>query len=294
MRRGLQDLRLFGTLVVLLLCVVSCRRREGSSVPDGVLYLGKITEPALRECSGVAMSSRYPNVFWTHNDSNNPEVLYAITRNGALIGKWRVPGVRMADWEDITFDEAGDLLLADTGDNRLWRRHVGVHRIKEPDPAKGDGTVAIEQTWLLSYPKGPRNAESIFVLGRYAYLITKRVGAFAEVYRFPLSTNTNEVVLELIAELNVGSRVTSAALSPDKKTLALLSGAGAFAYRINGNISELNGLKPYHLTRFSNRKMEGCTFTPEGLLTVSELRHMYLFTNDVFRPNRMAESFSIK
>jgi hypothetical protein len=271
---------------------MSCRREEGTSVPKGVQYLGKITEPAIRESSGVAMSHRYPGVFWTHNDSNNPEVLYAITRNGALIARWRVEGARLWDFEDITFDNDGNLLLADTGDNRLWRKHVAVHRVNEPDPTQGDGTVAINQSWVLSYPSGPRNAEAIFVLGPYAYLITKRLKDPAEVYRFPLLTTTNTVMLELFAELNVGARVSSAALSPDAKILALTSPLGAFAYRINGDILRVNGLKPDHLTPYRNRKIEGCTFVPEGLLTTSETRHMYLFTDDVFRPTRFQRLYS--
>ena len=273
-------------IILLAAAIVSCDPGEGTAVPQGVKYLGKITAPALRECSGIAMSHRYPGVFWTHNDSNNPEVLYAITQNGTLLGQWHVVGRPLADWEDITFDNDGNLLLADIGDNPGWRRRIAVHRLKEPDPTRGNGTVEIDQSYFLAYPQGPRNAEAIFVLGPHGYIITKSRSGIAEVYRFPLSITTNTITLEPFATINLGSRVTSAALSPHTDVLAMTTSAGAYGWRINGDISRLNGTKPQHLTQFKNRKIEGCTFVPEGLMAVSEKRHLYLFTNDFFRPTQ--------
>src|SRR5262245_25679764 len=273
---------LAGVMALLITCAGSCRRSEGRFVPKGVQYLGKITEPAIRESSGVAASHRYLDVFWTHNDSGNPNVLYAITRHGSLIGKWCVLGPRFVDWEDITLDPQGDLLLADTGDNGLRREYVRVHRVKEPDPLERKGTVAIEQTWVLSYPKGRRNTEAIIALGTNCYLITKRINESAEVYHSSLSTNNEPIMLELLTEIDVGSPVSSAALSPNLKLLAVMSSAGAFAYRIDGDISHLCGLAPCHLTKFDNRKIEGCTFVPEGLLATSERRYVYLFTDEIF------------
>lgn len=271
------------TLAALIAAAVTWRLTDGTRVSKGVRYMGRISEPAIRESSGIAASHRYPGVFWTHNDSDNPEVLYAITQNGTLLGQWHVLGRRFADWEDITFDNDGHLLLADTGDNRLWRKRVAVHRISEPDPATQGGNVEIEQTWFLNYPNGNRNAEGIFVLGPHAYLVTKRRPGRAELYRFPLSSSTNTITVEFVGEIEINSRVTSAALSPTGDRLALMTSLGAFGYRIDGDISRLNRLAPEHFTKFGHRRIEGCTFTPEGLLTTSERRHMYLFTNQFFR-----------
>jgi hypothetical protein len=279
--RTIRALAFAGIAILLLLpygiwCWRHCR------VPAGVQCLGKITEPALHQCSGVAVSRHYADVFWVHNDSGNPEVLYAITRTGALIGKWRVTGRRFFDWEDIALDDAGNLFLADTGNNRMRRRTVSVHRVKEPDPAKREEEVAIEYSWRLQYPNGPRDAESLFLLGNNGFLVTKRPTNSAEVYRFPLTPTTNILTLELVAELSIGTSITGAAVSPDGKVLALVSPVGAFAYRIDGDVSRVQRLTP-HLTKFKNLKIEGCTFTPEGLLTTSETRGIHLFTNDVFR-----------
>ena len=272
----------FPGLAILLLLPYGISRWRDCRVPAGVQCLGKITEPALHECSGVAVSRRYADVFWVHNDSKNPEALYAITRTGALIGKWRVTGRRFFDLEDIALDDAGNLFLADIGNNHIRRRTVNVHRVKEPDPTKREEDVAIEYSWRLQYPNGSRNAESLFLLGTNGFLVTKRQTNSAEVYRFPLTPTTSIVTLELVAELSIGTFIKGAAVSPDGKVLALVSPIGAFAYRIDGDVSRVQRLTP-HLTKFENRKIEGCTFTPEGLLTTSESRGLHLFTNDVFR-----------
>lgn len=256
---------------------------HGGFLPAHVKHLGKITEPEIRECSGVVASHRYPGVFWTHNDSGNREVLYAIRRNGTLIGTWPITDAHFVDWEEITFDTEGNLLLADTGDNHCWRRHGYIHRVKEPDPTKPSGPITIEHSWILTYPNGPRDVEAIFVLGDFCHLITKSTSGPAEIYRFALSVGTNPIDLEPIGKLNVGSRVSGAALSPDAAVLALVSSAGAFAYRMDGNVASLPSLVP-HFSRLKNRKVEGCTFVPEGLLATSEARHIYLFTDEAFRP----------
>jgi hypothetical protein len=275
-----------GGLFLLSACgPASQRNAENATVTNGVQYLGKIKKRVIHESSGVVASRRYPNVFWTHNDGGkrNLDTLFAITRTGTFIGEWRVMGARLADWEDITVDKNGDLLLADTGDNHARRRHVMIHRVKEPNPAERKGTATIEHTWVLSYPNGPRNAEAFFVLGNFGYLISKQSGQSAEVFRFALSPNGGTNTLECIAELNITSPVCGAALSPDAKVLGLVSHAGAHAYRIEGDLSRLQGLAPYHLTPFPNLLVEGCTFVSDGLLATSETRHMYLFTNEVFQ-----------
>jgi hypothetical protein len=288
MKRALFRIICASVVLFLAACGPPNRGRhfENSTVPPGVQYLGKIWTWNIFESSGVAASPHYPGVFWTHNDGGgkNYDVLFAIKRDGSYIGRWKVTGSRLADWEDITVDAHGDLLIGDIGDNHFQRRHIMVHRIKEPDPGKGSGTVPIEQTWILTYPKGPRNTEAMFTLGTNCYLITKRAPEPTEVYRFALSTNKEPQTLELIAELDIATPVAGAALSPDARTLALVAAAGAFAYRIDGDVERLRGLAPCHLTKFPNLRIEGCTFVPEGLLATSETRHVYLFTNEVFRP----------
>ena len=89
------------------------------------------------ECSGIVKSRKHAGLFWVHSDSGNPSVLYPIRSDGSLIlpdnesdmvgstfrdASTRI-GIKLAgeenvDWEDITTDDRGNLIIADTGNNR--------------------------------------------------------------------------------------------------------------------------------------------------------------------------------
>src|SRR5262245_41247001 len=72
-----------------------------SSVGPCALVQPPASVPGLVESSGVAISRRTPGVLWSHNDSGNDSILFAIEPNGTARGRMRVP-VRMRDWEDIS------------------------------------------------------------------------------------------------------------------------------------------------------------------------------------------------
>src|SRR4051812_12104938 len=49
---------------------------------------GKIESPGVKESSGIVASRQFKDVFWTHNDSGNAPVIYAITREGKAIAEF--------------------------------------------------------------------------------------------------------------------------------------------------------------------------------------------------------------
>jgi hypothetical protein len=269
-----------GLVPVAILAEAWMRRSE--KLPPGVHRIGKIHDRSLRECSGLTASRRFLDVFWTHNDSGNREVLYAVHRDGTSIGRWTVIGKKLWDWEDIATDDFGNLYLADTGNNQLRRDTVWVHQIKEPEINDRSDRASIEHSWHLRYPAGPRNSEGLVIRHNQAYLFTKRTNGLAEIYRFPLVRTTNLITLTLVGNAPVGSLVSCATISADAKILALISPKGAFAFRVDEGFANLRALPDGH-TQFRNRKIEGCTFTAQGLLGVQEDGTLYLFTNSIFQ-----------
>jgi hypothetical protein len=250
-------------------------------VARGVDQIGRIEAPAITESSGLAASRRHAGVFWTHNDKGSKPRLFAITREGRLLAEFSVEGAKFSDWEDIAIDDAGHLYLGDIGNNNLKREDVEVYRIDEPDPKSSD-RLHPDTKWRLTYPGKPFDAESLFVFQGKGYLISKVTNdRLAEVYCFPLGEQ-KEVPLEKIVQIPVSSPVTGADISADGQRLGLVCKAGAYVFRINGDIAKAGLVRPWH-TRYRHEAIEACCFVPEGLLATAETREIFLFTDAPFR-----------
>lgn len=145
--------------------------------------LCRFQDPAIREASGLAASSRSDDLVFTHNDSGDLPRFFAVGRDGATLAVFRVTGARNLDWEDMARgpDEAGRpcLYLADIGDNLRFRPNVQVYRVPEPapDPAHpgqaADTPPAVR--FDLEYEDGPHDAEAFSIHPRtgQAVVVTK-------------------------------------------------------------------------------------------------------------------------
>src|SRR5271166_4020951 len=102
--------------------------------PSPLEHLGRFDARALPEASGIAKSRRHPGIFWVHNDSGNPPVLFAIRKDGTIVREFRL-AVPNLDWEDIAIDDQGHLYLGDIGNNIIPLKVRTIYRLDEPDPA---------------------------------------------------------------------------------------------------------------------------------------------------------------
>src|SRR5215208_5297797 len=104
-------------LAPMFLCVLTACSAEPESaasksreVADDVLLIGKMQHTRLTESSGIVVSRRNPEIFWTHNDGGGKrQVLYAMKRTGEPLAEFRVTGAVLEDWEDIATDDKGNL-----------------------------------------------------------------------------------------------------------------------------------------------------------------------------------------
>ena len=107
-----------------------------SSRYDRPKVLGNIVNPDITESSGLAASRCQPEIFWTHNDSGDDAFIYGITKTGASVGTWKVPGAQNLDCEDIAEykDTSGKcfIYIGEIGDNRLKMREHIIYRVPEP------------------------------------------------------------------------------------------------------------------------------------------------------------------
>ncbi len=276
---------LFVLLSLLPACDAQPRPDAAREVAEDVFHVGHLTHPRLTESSGIAMSRRQADVFWTHNDGGGKrQVLYAMTRSGQPLSEFRVTGVLLDDWEDIALDDNGHLYFGDIGNNDAKRQMISVHQADEPLlPDSSNGLVRIKRTWKLTYPKEAFDAEALVVWGEHGFVVSKvfndeRAGLF----RFSLTNLSDSQVLEAIGDLKIESPVTGGALSADGRLLGLVAKNGAYVFRVDGDLSRATRGKPFQ-AKFRHEHIEGCTFAPEGLLATAESREIYLFGNEAFR-----------
>ena len=244
--------------------------------------LGVIRDKAIRECSGIAASRRFPGIFWIHNDGPRP-VLYAIRANGDVVARFAL-NVAVSDWEDLALDGAGHLYLADIGNNDRQRQGAAIFQFNEPDPHQpSNQPLNPKQFWNLRYPKKPFDCESLFIWEDRGYLISKETGdKTADLYRFALTKTSVPVPLEKVAELPIKSPVSAADLRADGRDLAVLSKSGVFLFRVTGKPGLIAGLTPQFYP-FRHEKNEGCAFTANGLMITAESREIFLLTHPAFR-----------
>ena len=70
------------------------------------------------------------------NDSGNAPELFALNIHGDDLGTWTLEDTVQSDWEalsDFVLDGQPYLLIADVGDNILWKPVHSLIVVKEPD-----------------------------------------------------------------------------------------------------------------------------------------------------------------
>ena len=236
-------------LAPLLLSIISC----SAPPPRFAQISGVILDPHLSSLSGLAASHEHADTLWVINDGGAGPELYAIGHRGGLIATVHIDGVVNTDWEDLAaFDLHGRhyLLIADTGDNGGLRRTLQLHVVEEPQ-ALVDG--ALHPAWSIAFrwPDGPRDCEAVAVDAVHGevLLISKRHRP-PELFALPLQPTTGTLqiaqrvgylggipepdpnLLRLAPHLaRMRNQVTAADLSPDGRTLAVLTYRDVLLYQ---------------------------------------------------------------
>ena len=185
----------------------------------------------LPEASGLALSRRSDGHLWTHNDSGQPMV-FALDKKGAIVGKVRISGVKVDDWEAIAVGPCSGgscLYIGDIGDNDARRKGVTVYRVPEPAPTAS--TAAADAVYHFTYPDGAHDAEALLVSSTGAiYIVTKGDTGPVALYRAPGELRAGSTVkLERVGAARAAngkkatSRITDGTVSTDGQWVALRS-----------------------------------------------------------------------
>ncbi len=169
----------------------------------------------ISEGSGMVLSRQNPGVIWIHNDNDWAGSIFAIATNGSYLGRFYIPTVFSADFEDIAIGPGPNpefqyIYLGDIGDNFFSRSQIHVYRFPEP-AAYGyfaaslpfDQPLQGVQTITLIYPDGPHDAEALMIdpLTGDLFIVNKEDTGQS-------TTNTASLYRATRAQLDGGAPVT--------------------------------------------------------------------------------------
>jgi hypothetical protein len=176
-------------------------------------------DPRITESSGLAVSARHDSVVYTHNDSGDRPVLYAVGPDGGTRAVLTLRGTSARDWEALAPGRDGTLWVGDIGDNRGSWNEIRVYKVDEPRVLR-----SADVGWTryrLRYEDGARNAEALLVDPRTGrlYVVSKQDKG-ASIYAAPLQLRSDGVnVLRRVA--GAPAEVTDGAFLPDGSRLVL-------------------------------------------------------------------------
>jgi len=225
--------------------------------------MGTIKESEVTESSGLAISGRTPDAFWTHNDSGNSAHLYLTKTNGKSLARCKLKDARNVDWEamcSFKHDDKPWLMVADVGDNGLKREKLKIYLLPEPElPAdkkstkkkskkKSKSGVKIESDTAVvefTYEDGAHNVEAAAITpdGKSVWFIEKiysndRRPVQPGIYKLPLQESHFQIERNKDAPFYAAKRladypirnVTGMAFSPDGRRLIVRNYLNAHAF----------------------------------------------------------------
>lgn len=203
--------------------------------------LCSLKNPKVDESSGVAVSRRARGIYWTHNDSGDGPNFFAFDSNGADLGTYTLKGVDAFDWEDMAsakIDRSPYLYLGDIGDNISQRKRVRVYRVPEPEATPGNHAVTKFETYILTYPDGAHNCETLLVTPNGdIQLVTKSDFGLSAVYQAKRPSGSGTYAMKKIGDLKIessnvyGHMLTSGDISSDGDAVVLRTYMGALLFR---------------------------------------------------------------
>lgn len=263
--------------------------------------MGQVQDTTLNELSDFVASTDHPGVFWTEEDSGNPNKVYAVTGTGTIVGEFTIQGTKDIDWEDLAIDriagQADDIYVGDIGDNKgtrdgsntTSRSRVRLYRFPEPDVSatgpKVTGTITQFDTIVYQYadangnPIAPRNSESLMVdpLTHAVYVVEKKVQTIGNVkqnwvFRLQTLDNVGINIAKKVAMTTTAKSYVSADISPSGD-IALKAGTVAYIWPRNpANTVEatFNASPAAPCTGSPLIASEAIGWAPDGLWTVPD------------------------
>jgi hypothetical protein len=260
----------FASVVVIVATVTA---QQNASIAPRCEPTGSLIKVAdLPEASGVAVSRRIPGRIWAHNDSGEP-ALVALDSEGTVVGRIRISGLKVEDWEAVAVGPcpAGTCIyVGDIGDNEANRHSISIYRV--PEPGESSGSAAVADVFRMTYPDRAQDAEALLVTPKGEILIvTKGDTGPVALYRVPQDAKPGgTVTLQPIGKprhsgkVADDERITDGAISPSGEWVALRTKTVILLYRtqdlLSGNWREASRIS---IKAVGEPQGEGITFADD-------------------------------
>jgi hypothetical protein len=216
--------------------------------------------PSMSETSGLALATNQ-STFWTHNDGGNPAELYEINLKGEEVNRLKLPKLTNMDWEDLAKDTKGNLYIADVGNNQNQRKDLTIYKINPSQPDNYE-TIRLNYADQRGFPPTPNernfDCEATVWYKNKLYLFSKnrsKTNHFVKLYAVPdVAGNYMATVQDSVYSK---SMVTAADVSPDGKTLALLTYGKVLLFDVTEDISFI---KPTYCIKLAKGQAEAIAF----------------------------------
>ena len=220
-------------IAAIALFCTNCKQSAQQKIEVVTALPNEIKESSACEISNAS------DLVWTIEDQGNENLLFGFNKNGELIRKIRITNIENNDWEDLSSDDQGNLYIGDFGNNDNERQNLAIYKINPSDLNKEE--VEASEIVQFYYPEQkdfpPKKKDKVFdvesflVFKNQFYLFTKnRSSDFdgtTSIYRVENNSQTKLPAKKLSEFVTCDNfnhcAVTSAAISPDKKKVALLS-----------------------------------------------------------------------
>lgn len=235
-----------------------------------------------KENSGIVKSRTLEDLFWLHNDSGDEPKIYPIRGNGEDYKVTRyagdlgvtIAGAINVDWEDITVDDSGNVIVSDLGNNRNDRRDLVFYVIPEPNPSAGRSTFI--KRYFVRYPEqssfpAPKenfnfDCEGIFTINNVIYCFSKnRSNSLSTLYRLDNPEEGKQNVLTALETIDVGGQVVGADASADGKKLVLITYESIWLFERN-SLEESFFTGTIHYAPYEAEQCESVCFADDKTL----------------------------
>jgi len=237
----------------------------------------------LEESSAVEVSAK-SKLIWTLLDSGNPAEIYGLDVNGSIAQTIQITNAKNNDWEDLTSDDLGNLYIGDFGNNENDRKNLAIYKLDAGSLKSRQAAVSAKINFHFPEQRDfpPKKSERIYDVEAFFfykdnfYLFTKnRSSKFTgETTLYQVPNKVGNHAAKRLGKFTTCDgfshcAITSADISQDGKTVALLSSSYVWLFTNYKTVNFLSGKsRQIDLEDFSQK--EGLCFSGNNKLLITD------------------------